>query len=210
MIDFIKGLTSFEKLFFYLAFLGGIVFVIRLLMVLIGGSLHDGDGDMDSAADMAADGIDSHMDGAINSDHHDTDASFKIFTIQGMSTFFMMTGVVGLVLSRYAKAAPLWIALGGLLGGVLSVWMMGKLLMQMQKLQADGTMDIKNALFKEGEVYLTIPATGEGKVMVAVQGSLREFTAVSSAKEEIKTGEKILVVNILGQNTLIVKKKTII
>jgi membrane protein implicated in regulation of membrane protease activity len=74
----------------------------------------------------------------------------------------------------------------------------------MGKLQSEGTLDVWNALGKEGTVYLTIPPTGKGIVQINVQDTLRELSAVSKDKTEIKTGERIVVVDIVGGSTLVV------
>jgi hypothetical protein len=76
----------------------------------------------------------------------------------------------------------------------------------MGKLQSSGTIDIKNAIGQQGTVYLTIPATGSGQVSVAVQGSLKIFDAVSEGNKKIPTGEKIKVINVIDNKTLVVTK----
>jgi membrane protein implicated in regulation of membrane protease activity len=43
-------------------------------------------------------------------------------------------------------------------------------------------------------------------VQITVQDSLRELTAVSQDKTEIKTGERVVVEDVTGGNILVVKK----
>ena len=200
---FFESLNAVEKIFFICAVLGGVMFILRLLLSLFGGH-HDADmgGDVHGGFDVhdVQDVQDVH-DG-----HHDSDASFKILSLQGLTAFFMMFGLVGLALSRQSRWATMWATIGAFIGGLAAMWVMAKIFKGMTKLQSDGTMDIQNAVDQEGTVYLTIPAEGEGKVQVTVQGSLRELTAVSKYKTEIKTGERIVVDSVTGANLLVVKK----
>lgn len=197
---FFESLSAVEKIFFICAVFGGVMFILRLLLSLFGG-LHD--------ADMGGDahgGFDVHDVQDAHDVHHDSDASFKILSLQGLTAFFMMFGLVGLALSRQSRWATMWATIGALIGGLAAMWIMAKIFKGMTKLQSDGTMDIQNAVGQEGTVYLTIPAEGEGKVQVTVQGSLRELTAVSKYKTEIKTGERIVVDSVTSANLLVVKK----
>jgi len=80
------------------------------------------------------------------------------------------------------------------------------LLLQMKRLQSEGTLDIRNAIGQTGSVYLTIPANGSGQVQVTVQGSLRIFNAVSQDKNKISTGAGVRVTDITADNTLVVEQ----
>ena len=56
-----------------------------------------------------------------------------------------------------------------------------------KRMQSSGTMNLKNAVGEEGEVYLTIKENEPGKVRVAVQEHLKVFDAVSDDGTEIPT-----------------------
>jgi len=219
---FFESLNAVEKIFFISAMVGGIMFILRMILTLAGGH-HGGDtggdvhggfdmhhdmGDVGDVADVGDVGDGGHdMGHDMDQDTaHDSDSSFKLLTLQGLTAFFMMFGLVGLALSKQGKAATFAAILGAVAGGFFSMWIMAKLFKSMSRLQSDGTMDIRNAVDQEGTVYLRIPAEGEGKVQVAVQGSLREMTAVSKYKSEIKTGERIVVDSVTGDNILVVRK----
>ena len=68
------GLTVLEMLYVVLAVLGGLVFLVRIVLLFFVG---DGDGALDDV------GVDS-------------DAGFQLLSIQGLSGFFVMFGLVGL------------------------------------------------------------------------------------------------------------------
>jgi membrane protein implicated in regulation of membrane protease activity len=149
--------------------------------------------------------VGGHGEG-IDSDHADSDTSFKAISLQGITAFFMMFGLVGLALSRQSGFGPTLSIFGAVIGGGFSVWVIGKIFSSMGRLQSEGTLDVWNAIGREGSVYLTIPPTGKGIVQINVQDTLRELSAVSSDKTEIKTGERVVVVDITGGSTLVVNK----
>jgi hypothetical protein len=138
-------------------------------------------------------------------DHSSADISFKFLSLQGLTAFFMMFGLVGLALLR-ANLWPLISISGGMLAGLFTVWVIGMIFTLMRQLQSEGTLQIKNAIGQQGSVYLTIPATGSGQVRVAVQGSLKIFDAVSADKKKIPTGENVKVINVIDNKTLVVTK----
>jgi len=81
-----------------------------------------------------------------------------------------------------------------------------RIVMEMQKLQSSGTMQMSNAIGQEGRVYLTIPEKGSGKVSIVIQGGLRELEAVSAAGERIPTGETVRVVRVVSNRVLVVER----
>jgi membrane protein implicated in regulation of membrane protease activity len=86
------------------------------------------------------------------------------------------------------------------------MWVISRIFAFMGSMQSEGTLRMENAIGQQGKVYLTIPKGGTGKVNVVVQGSLREFDAVAESKAKIATGERVEVVQIANNNTLVVKK----
>ena len=85
--------------------------------------------------------------------------------------------------------------------------LLAKLMQMAMKLQYSGA-NIRNAVGKQGTVYLIIPpkGKGKGKVSVVVQERLREFDAVTESKEDIPTGSQIIVKDVVHPNTLVVEK----
>ena len=189
------GLSLIEVIYWASTIIGGTLFILRLGMMLIGGGLSD------DALDSAIDGGDVNAAG----DHADADASFKLLSVQGLTSFFLMFGLVGLALLR-ANLHELITIAGGILAGLAMVAITGVVFSQMKRLQTDGTVKIENTIGSDGTVYLTIPRNGTGQVQVIVQGSLKIFDAVSANKNQIATGEKVRVTGVASGNTLIVEK----
>lgn len=213
MGTFFVSLNGVEKVFFICALVGGLLFIGRMILAFIGGQHHgdvggDGGGGFDLHHDAGFDGGHDvgHNAGQDVDTGHDSDSSFKLLSLQGVTAFFMMFGLVGLALSKQGGAATLGATAGAVIAGFFSMWVMAKIFKGMSRLQSDGTMDIRNAVDLEGTVYLRIPAEGEGKIQITVQGSLREMTAISKYKTEIKTGERVVVDSITGDNILVVRK----
>jgi membrane protein implicated in regulation of membrane protease activity len=183
------GLTGLELFFLISAVIGGGLFIVRFVIQLIGG-----------------DAVDTEIDtGHADATHADADASFKLLTLQGLTAFFMMFGLVGFALLRENRAGNGVALAAATAAGLGTVWIIGRIFSAVRKLQSSGTVDNANAVGEEGTVYLTIRSAGGGKVQVPVKGRLREFEAVAQSGEELKTGERIKVVGVNG-SVLVVEK----
>lgn len=95
----------------------------------------------------------------------------------------------------------------GFIAGSIAMYLVARLFFALSHLKQDNTMEIKHAIGKKAEVYLTIPAnrSGTGKVHINLDGTLRELDAISD--EEIKTGNIVEVCDVLDNSLLIVKNK---
>ena len=198
------GRSWIEIIYWGSTIIGGTLFLLRTILFLIGGGL-------------GGDQLDMHIDGDVYDGHDidfdpnhgeaitDSDFSFKLLSMQGLTAFFMMFGLIGLALLR-ANLATGFTILGGAAAGLFAVWLISLLFSQMKKLQSDGTVIIRNAIGQSGTVYLNIPAKGSGQIQVPVQGSLRIYDAVAIDKKAINTGTKVRVVEIIEDNTLVVEK----
>lgn len=164
------------------------MFLIRTVLLFVGG---------DTEADVGGD---------LGAGYDDTDVSFKLLSLQGLTAFFMMFGLVGLAMSRQSGLNEFWSVTGGFVAGTITMAIIGQIFVSMKKLQFDGTLNMANAVGEEGTVYLTIPADGTGKARIAIQEHLKVFDAVPANKEEIKTGEQIKVVKVISGNILVVEK----
>lgn len=191
------GLSLIEIIYWVSTIIGGTLFILRTLMMFAGSGFSD------DAFDSAMDS-DIHFDGG-DSDHHHADSSFKLLSLQGLTAFFMMFGLVGLALLRAGLPSLLTVA-GGAIAGTVTVWIIGAIFTQMKRLQSDGNIHIQNTIGTEGVVYLTIPKNGTGQVQIVAQGALKVFDAVSNNKTPLSTGVKVRVTKVTTDNTLIVEK----
>ncbi|EKD84047.1 MAG: hypothetical protein ACD_39C00281G0001 [uncultured bacterium] len=225
MVEIILAMSLIEKVFLTSALCGTVVFAIRMLLMFSGMISADTDGEIghdapDAAGEIADDvhddishdmTTDGHSGDMVDSSDHDhpvssSDVSFHFVSVQGLTAFFMMFGWVGLALIRDSMM-PGWVAtIGGIAAGCIMVWVLAQMFRFVGRLQSDGTIRIKTALGAGGSVYLRVPAEGCGQVQVEVDGRLRICDAVSSKKEEIKTGEQITVVWVQDNGILVVEK----
>jgi hypothetical protein len=79
--------------------------------------------------------------------------------------------------------------------------------MMARNLQDSGNINIKNAIGKKGTVYIPIPKNGEGhgKISILLQERLIEVNAVTQSDRVLKTGESVVVVGLLNQQTVLVE-----
>jgi hypothetical protein len=94
----------------------------------------------------------------------------------------------------------------GVAGGGLMMWLLGRVLRLVGRLQSSGTMDISSALAEEGTVYLTVPARrgGRGSVRVVVGDRQQYYNAVTDG-DAIPTGARVRVLEINEDHTLTVE-----
>lgn len=183
--------SGLELFFIICAVIGGGLFIVRFLIQFVGGSDTASDTDLEVG----------HAD--VN--HVDADVSFKLLTIQGLTAFFMMFGLVGFAMLRESRASGGVALASALAAGTGAVWLIGKIISSVKKLQSSGTLDNSGAVGEQGTVYLTIRAQGAGKVQVTMHGRPRDFEAVAKDGAEIKTGERIRVLEV-NNSVLVVEK----
>jgi len=181
MIEWFASHNGLEQLFLLSAIVGGSILLLRLILT-IAGLDHHGDG---------ADGL-----------HADSDAGFQALTIQGISSFFTMFGVVGFTLYHNAVLGTLLALTGAVLAGAFSMWIVHRIFRAMMKLQSTGTVSLYAAVGSEGSVYLTVGKEG-GRVQINFANRLREFEAVSADGSTLPTGTPIRVHSVVA-NTLVV------
>lgn len=189
--DFFSNMTALERIYFFSAFIGGLLFVLRLGLMLLGGGDdgHDmGDGD--------------------GGDHHDgTDSSFRLISLHGLTGFFTMFGLVGLALVRGSGVSEPLSLLGAFFGGSALMFVIAGLTQMLVGLRSEGNVRADNAVGVEGMVYLTIPKGGIGKVQIVVQNHLKIYDAMMEDEQEsVPTGGRIQVARVMNGSTLVVKK----
>lgn len=197
-------LSWIEIIYWGATLIGGTLFILRTILFLVGGGLDHDVMDADFDGDLPGD-----HDFQLDLDHvdsiADSDFSFKILSIQGVTAFFTMFGLIGLALLR-ANLAIIWTILGGSAAGLFAVYIISLLFSQLQRLQSDGSLNIQNAVGQKGKVYLAIPAAGSGQVQISVQGTMRLLDAVSEENRKIKTGSAVQVTGVIDNKTLVVRE----
>ncbi len=177
-------MTGLEKFYLICAVVGGLIFMMRTGLQMIGSDHHGADHDVGG----------------------DADASFNLFSIHGLTGFFVIFGLVGLAMLKQSGASEGWSVVAAFFAGNAMLFAVAALSSFMLSLQSSGNLDLQNAVGSEGSVYLSIPEAGTGKAQVTFQNRQSILEAVSEDKSAIKTGERVRVVGIVNGNVLVVKK----
>lgn len=176
MIEWFASHSFLEQVFLLSGTVGGIILLFRMILMIAGLDHHDV--------------------------HVDSDAGFQALTVQGVSSFLTMFGIVGYTLVHGALVAAVFAIFAGLAAGMFSMWLMHKIFRGMLRLQSSGTVSLFAAVGSVGTVYLTVGKEG-GRVQIDFANRLREFEAISADGSAIPTGTPIRVQSIEA-NTLVV------
>ncbi len=190
-----SALSSVQQIFWGISIVFSILFLIQFVFSLIGL-------DMDTDAD-----IDTDLSTDVDTDPgFGLDADFTVFSVRSIIAFFTFFGWAG-VLVLNAGGSNL-LALGtATVSGLAAMSLVGYMMYLFARLSQEGNVDVNDALFNTGEVYLTIPAgkEGQGKVHINVQGTLRELDAITEQNKPITTGASIRVVEVIDNRLLVVE-----
>ena len=87
------------------------------------------------------------------------------------------------------------------------VWLLGKLLEGVYRLQSSGTVSINSALGVEGSVYIAIPPhrSGRGRVRLVVDDRERFYNAVTD-DDAIESHARIRIMEVNDDNTVTVTR----
>lgn len=186
LMTWFEGLETLQRVFWGCALAGSLVFVIQAVLTLIGMDSTDVDVDVPDGDTLDFGGL-------------------SMFSVRNLVNFLVGFGWGGV--SFYSGISnPYLLILVAIVTGVLFVLMFFFIYKQTRKLETNGAFDIKNCKDKVADVYLRIPAKGEGrgKIQVSVNGSVHELDAMSNGGP-IATGKKVRVVEICDGSSVIVE-----
>ena len=191
MMDFFNSLEPMQKFFWTVACCASIVFIIQTIMTFIGlGTDADVDaGPMDGA-------VDSMEDGSLSG----------VFSFRNLINFLLGYGWAGALLFDSIEKGWL-LQLVAIAVGLVFVMAFVFMFRQVMKLSHDGSFKMQETVGLKADVYLRIPAarSGRGKVQVSVKGSVHEIDAVTDSDSEIATGGQVKILEVLGNDLLLVK-----
>jgi membrane protein implicated in regulation of membrane protease activity len=188
MIEWWNSLEVSRQIFALIALPSTIVLLLQTLLMMIG----VGDG---------ADDADIDVDGDV-----EIDAGLAIFSIRGILSMLTIMGWVGFAL--LATSIPEWVSvLIAVVCGILTLIGMAYLMRAVMRLQSSGNINVENCIGKVAQVYIPIPplSSGAGKVNLTVQESYREFSAITTAQDTLKTGAFVRVVAVSEGGVLVVE-----
>lgn len=190
MEQWFAALDTFDKVYWVIALISSVIFIILMILTIVGGEIDDM-GDVDAEVDA------------------DSGIGFQFLSFKNLMGFFTIFGWSGIacINEGYSKGMTTVVSI---ICGLLMMFAMAALFYYLSKLQSSGSLKLKNALNGVGEVYLTIGANRSkmGKVQIKVQGGLRELEALTDADVDLKQGDMITVTQITDNGILIVNKHT--
>lgn len=186
--DWWESMSTIQQIYWGIAIPSTIIFLLQTILTFMGG-----DSDSDISTDAEVDG--------------DHGIGFQFFTLKNFIAFFTIFSWTGIACLDSGFSYPKTILIS-LIAGLLMMTLMATIFYYFSKLTDSGTMAMKNAVGKIGEVYLTVGANRNnvGKISIKVQGSLRELDAITDDEEDLKMGAVIEVTNIISDSLLLITK----
>ena len=142
MEQWFAALNTFEKVYWVIALVASLIFIVLLVMTILGGEVDDmGD-------------VDADVDG-------DTGIGFQFLSFKNLMGFFTIFGWSGIscLNAGYSNGVTVVVSL---VCGLAMMVAMATLFYYLSKMTSSGSLKLKNALNNMGEVYLTIGAIDLG------------------------------------------------
>ena len=188
MEEWYEPLSLFEKIYWAVAGISSVIFLVLLVLTFLGGDSDTLEGD-----------VDVEIEG-------DTGIGFQFLSFKNLIGFLTIFGWSGIACIEGGLSKGLTVLIS-VICGLLMMLAMAGLFYYLGKLQSSGTLILKNALNQTGEVYLTLGANRSkiGKVSITVQGSLRELDALTDEDMDLVMGNVIRVKEVTDNGILIVE-----
>lgn len=186
-MEWFSSLEPELKMYWIIALITSLIFVIQTIMTFIG---------VDSS-----DGLSADFDGDM---HHD--GPFQLFSFRNLVNFFLGYGWAAVCFYN-TISSTLGLNIVAIVIGLLFVGIFFFLMLQITKLASDKTFKITDTLGKTADVYLVIPAErkGKGKIQVSVGGAYHEIDAMTDG-EKMPTGSKAYVESLIDNQTVLVSR----
>lgn len=190
-----SSLSVILKVLWAITLTSSLVFIIQSVMTFIGA---------DTGSDIDSFGADTDFSlDAADLGH----SGMNLYTFRNFINFCLGFGWTSVLLYDSIDSLFLLFLLASLvgIGMVAAVMYMFKALSSMQQ---SGNINLyQSAIGCHGTVYLRIPGSrsGEGKVQISINGSIREYNAVTD-DSELPTGTPVQVVEVLDPRTVVVAR----
>lgn len=185
MFETFKSMDGMLQVYWILAAVSSIIFIIQAIMTFIGFDA-DSDVDMSTAPDQIPESGDAAFDAA----------GFHLVSVKSVICFILGFGWTGVLCWNYI---PNHVLLGLLAAvvGLIFMSLIAFLLFQMMKLNRDNTFRVEQTIGLPADVYLRIPGNRKqtGKITVSLNGSTHELEALSDT--DIPTGAKVRIKEIV-------------
>ncbi|MDR2072746.1 MAG: hypothetical protein LBP60_04855 [Spirochaetaceae bacterium] len=180
------------------AIFGSVFFVLRIILIIVGGFGADVPGD-----DLPPGAEPADLDHSPELEA--SDGAFKLLSLNSITGFIAMFGWAGLAAgSQYGLPFPLALLIAGC-AGFFVLLITAALFYFAMKLKSPGAeFDIREAVGSAAEVYLQISPPNTGRVSFAINGIKHESDAVSDTGETIHSFERVKITRIVDSHTVAV------
>ena len=191
-----------EYVYLICAVFGGTLLVLQFVLAVfgLGAEAADFDVDVDVSDDV-------DFDADVGLAAHGSTWIFAVISFKTIVASLAFFGLAGMAANAagWTNMASIGMAI---ISGFLALLVVHWLVQGFRKLNHDGSLRIERALGKRGTVYLSIPPSneGEGKIQLRMQNRIVELQAVTNQTEKLKTGSKIVVIDILTPTTVEVER----
>ncbi len=200
-----------DTIFLIAAVAGGTVMVCQFLMMFLGIG-DDGAADLSGDVDIGMEGLDADpqtsWSQAADADmgHPDASRIFEILSFRSVVAAVAFFGFAGKA-SLASELQPTQALLIGLAAGGAAMYGIYWIMLQIYRLRTAGNENINNAMGQSARVNVAIPKQGDGagKVQLVLQNRSVEYEAVTSEKTPFKSGDQVVVVDILGPDKVLVE-----
>ena len=190
------SLSLAMKILWGVTLTASLIFIIQSILTFIGADGGDGGIDADFGEGFDSEAADAAVEGGTN-----------LYTFRNLVNFCLGFGWSAILLQDKIRSTALLIIVSAAIGVALVTAVM-YLFKWLSSMQQTGTINVyKSAVGCQGKVYLTIPGErkGEGKVQITINGSVREYAALTDS-DTLKTGTPIKVVEVINASTLLVEE----
>ncbi len=203
MTEWWNELSGANQGFYISAAFFSVIFLWQFIASIIGLSGAEIDAEMHADID-----VDSGMDFGDIEAHSlgeagETVAAFHVFSLRAILAFGMLFSWAAAMYIDTGKGmgvalvlATVWGLAGWLVVSLLIYWLRGMV--------ETGNRNLNTCLGRSGQVYLDIPADGQGEVRVMVSGAIGMLKARTSG-EALKAGTPVKVVQVLDPSTILVE-----
>lgn len=194
MAEWWNGMSVLQQALVCIAGSATLITIIQTILALIGFGEADPDVDFDIGDDVP-------LDSMVNI------GGLRLFTFRGIIAGLTVGGWLAYGVSVLGLD-DIWSILIGIAGMILTMIVFAISWRAAMRLQGDGAVQLRNAAGKRARVYIPIPASrgGVGKVTLTLQDRFVEADAVTDDNEKLVTDSQVEVVDIIDDNTLLVKK----
>ncbi len=201
----LSNLTSVEYAFWMCALAGTLFFVLRVMLIVVGGF---GGDDLSGGHDMGhvdTSGMDAH-DMTDSSSVHDSDVAFKLLSLNSISAFIMMFGWAGLAAAKQHQLGAALSTLVAFTAGFVMMVLTSYLFVLARKFTTEGAdFRIEKVIGKTAKVYMRIPENGRGKVHITVDNLLRELDAETEDGKAVDSFASVTITEAVGPSLVKVR-----